>query len=129
VVGRSSDTALHYSPSWLKKKKRIVPLSANRMGWRIAAECCGSHAVVAMLVKYALNSKYFRQCHQQSTIRPASRWEPHTQRSSVHLLCVSLRHGGWNQKYNIWTHQTTGQISTSLMSISLVSWPKQVSSY
>ena len=30
---------------------------------------------------------------------------------------------------NIWTHQTKGQISTGLMSIARVSWPKQVSSY
>ena len=51
------------------------------------------------------------------------------QRSSVHLLCVSERHSVWNQKSQIWTHQTKGQISTSLMSISCVSWPKQVSSY
>ena len=29
----------------------------------------------------------------------------------------------------IWTHQTKGHISTSLMSITHVSWPKQVSSY
>jgi hypothetical protein len=29
----------------------------------------------------------------------------------------------------IWTHQTQGQISTGLMSIARVSWPKQVSSY
>ena len=29
----------------------------------------------------------------------------------------------------IWTHQTKGQISTSLMSIARVSWPKQVYSY
>ena len=50
------------------------------------------------------------------------------QRSSIHLLCVSQRHGGWNQKSQIWTHQTKGQISTSLMSIAHVSWPKQVSS-
>ena len=28
----------------------------------------------------------------------------------------------------IWTHQTNGQISTGLMSIARVSWPKQVSS-
>ena len=28
----------------------------------------------------------------------------------------------------IWTYQTKGQISTSLMSIACVSWPKQVSS-
>ena len=50
------------------------------------------------------------------------------QRSSVHLLCISQRHGGWNQKSQIWTHQTKGQISTGLMSIACVSWPKQVSS-
>jgi hypothetical protein len=54
----SSDTALHHS-AWSNRpytvwkcvlghcpvrKKMIVPLSANQMGWRIAAECCGSHA-------------------------------------------------------------------------------------
>ena len=42
------------------------------------------------------------------------------QRSSVHLLCVSQRHSSWNQKCRL--------ISTSLMSIACVSWPKQVSS-
>ena len=42
---------------------------------------------------------------------------------SVHLLCVSQRRGGWNQKSQIWTHQTKGQISTGLMSITRVSWP------
>ena len=47
---------------------------------------------------------------------------------SVHLLCISQRHGGWNQKSQIWTHQTKGQISTGLMSIARVSWSKQVSS-
>ena len=51
------------------------------------------------------------------------------QRSFIHLLCVSQRHSSWNQKSHIWTHQTKGQISTSLMSITRVSWPKQVSSY
>ena len=51
------------------------------------------------------------------------------QRSSVNLLCVSQRHGGWNQKSEIWTHPTKGQISTGLMSIACVSWPKQVSPY
>ena len=49
--------------------------------------------------------------------------------STLHLLYVSQRHGGWNQKSQIWTHQTKGQISTGLMSIARVSWPKQVSSY
>ena len=33
-----------------------------------------------------------------------------------------------DQKLHIWTHQTKRQISTSLMSIARVSWPKQVSS-
>ena len=50
------------------------------------------------------------------------------QGSSIHLLCDSKRQGGWNQKSHIWTHQTKGQISTNLMSISHVSWLKQVSS-
>ena len=84
-----------------------------------------------MCLEFQINR---RQCHQESTLTPsplllhASRWEPHMQRSSVHLLCVSQRHGGWNQKSQIWTHQTKGQISTGLMSIAHVSWPKQVSS-
>ena len=38
-------------------------------------------------------------------------------------------HGGWNQTSHIWTHQTKGQISTSLMSIARGSWSKQVSYY
>ena len=48
---------------------------------------------------------------------------------TVHLLCVSKRHSGWNKKSQIWTPQPKGQISTALMSIAHVSWPKQVSSY
>ena len=49
------------------------------------------------------------------------------QRSSVHLLRVSQTHNGWNQKSQMWTHYTKGQISTGLMSIAHVSWAKQVS--
>ena len=48
---------------------------------------------------------------------------------NAEILCssyVSQRHGGWNQKSHIWTHQTKGQISTSLKSIAQVSWLKQV---
>jgi hypothetical protein len=26
------------------EKQMIVPISANQMGWRITAKCCGSHA-------------------------------------------------------------------------------------
>ena len=59
VEVRSSDAALHHSPSWSNspytawrcvlghcpiEKQLIVPLSTSQMGWRIAAECCGSHA-------------------------------------------------------------------------------------
>ena len=51
------------------------------------------------------------------------------QRSSVHLLCVSQRHCGWNQTSPIWIHQTKGQISTGPRSTARDSWPKQVFSY
>ncbi|XP_064779207.1 potassium voltage-gated channel subfamily KQT member 2-like isoform X3 [Oncorhynchus masou masou] len=59
VKSRSSDAALNHSPSWSNspympggmlgncpaEKQMIVPLSTNQMmGWRIAGECCGSHA-------------------------------------------------------------------------------------
>ena len=59
VEARSSDAALHHSPSWSNSpytawrcvlshypvgKQMIVPLSPNQMEWRITAECCGSHA-------------------------------------------------------------------------------------
>ena len=52
----SSDAALHLGQIALLQpegvlghcpvdKQMIVPLTANQMGCRIAAECCGSHAV------------------------------------------------------------------------------------
>ena len=59
VEARSSDAGLHHTPSWSNipytawscvlghfpiEKQMIVTLSPNQMGWRIAAECCGSHA-------------------------------------------------------------------------------------
>ena len=104
----------------------IVPLRANQMGWRIA--------VVAVLVKYALNSK-------EITDIVTSKAPPHHHTSSMlhsgnptcrdhlfTLLCVSQRHGGLNQKSHIWNHQTKGQIFTGLMSTARVSLPKQVSS-
>ena len=87
-----------------------------------------------MLVKCALNSKYLTSVtnkappHHHTSSSMLQQWEPHMRRSSVHLLCVSQRHGGWNQKSEIWTNQTKWQISTGLMSIAHVSWPKQVSS-
>ena len=66
VEARSSDAALHHSPSWSNspytawrcvlghcpvEKQMIAPLSANQMGWSM------QNAVVAMLVKCALNSE------------------------------------------------------------------------
>ena len=58
VEARSPDAALHHSPSWSNSsyrdwrcvlghchvEKKMVPLNANQMGWRVVAECCGSHA-------------------------------------------------------------------------------------
>jgi hypothetical protein len=57
VEAMSSDAALHLllvqialiPPGGvlghcLVEKLMIVPLSPNQMGWRIPAECCGSHA-------------------------------------------------------------------------------------
>ena len=79
--------------------------------------------------------EFYINHRQQSTPTPshillhAPRWKPHMRRSSIHLLCVSQIRSGWNQKSQIWTHQTKGQISTGLMSIACVSWPKQDSSY
>jgi hypothetical protein len=49
-----------------------------------------------------------------------------------HPFTYSASHNdtaGWNHKSQIWTHQTKRQISTGLMSIARVSWPKQVSSH
>ena len=50
-------------------------------------------------------------------------------RASIHLLCVSQRHTGWNQTSQFGLIRPKGQISTSLMCIGRISWPKQVSSY
>jgi hypothetical protein len=82
------------------------------------------------LVKEHLNSLelYWSIVLKKNNDSPTKR-KPHMQRSSVHPLCISQRHSRWNKKSQIWTHQTEGQISTGLMSIALVSWPKQVSYY
>ena len=64
VEARSSDPALHHSPSWSNSPyiawrcvwghcpveiQMMVPLSANQMGWHVAAECFGSHAGLVCL--------------------------------------------------------------------------------
>ena len=93
------------------------------------------NAVVAMLVKCALNSK-------KSTDSVTSKASPHPHTSSSmlhcgnhtcgdHLFTYSASYkdtavGTKNLRFGL---QTKGQISTGLRSIALVSWPKQVSSY
>ena len=116
---------------WPIEKQMIVPLNANQMGWRIATECCGSHAGEICLEFYINH----RQCPQQSTPTPHTTTPPppcstvgNTHGGYLFTHTVSQRHGGWNQKSQIWTHQTKGQISTSLMFIARVFCPKQVSS-
>jgi hypothetical protein len=74
------------------EKEMIVPLSANQMGWCIAAECFCS---VPWILNKSLTAKH---PHTSHFLLHASRWEPHIQRSSVHLHCVSQRRAGWNQK-------------------------------
>ena len=49
-------------------------------------------------------------------------------RSSVHPNSIPQRHGGWNQKSHF-DSSDQRNISTGLMSIACVSWPKQVSFY
>jgi hypothetical protein len=39
------------------EKQMIVPLSANQTGWRIAAECCGSHAGYKWFERWDSNRK------------------------------------------------------------------------
>ena len=87
-----------------------------------------------MLVECTLNSK-------QITDSVTNKAPSHRHTSSMfhggnhtcgdHPFTYSASHkdtAGWNQKSQIWTHQTKGQISTSLMSIASVSWSKQFSS-
>jgi hypothetical protein len=108
------------------EKQMIVPLRANQME-QITEE---NHPGC---VPWILNKS--PKVSPESTPTPshlllfASWWEPHIQRSSVQILCVSQRHGGWKLKSQIWTHQPKGQISTSLKYIARVSWPKQVFYY
>lgn len=126
VEARSCNAALLHSPSWLNTpyiawmcvlgplacwKKIMNPLSP--------AECCGSDTGEACL-QFWINHQ---QCHQQITPTPphhllflTSQREPHVQISSIAVFCIWQRHGGWNQKSEIWTPQTKGQISTGLTS-------------
>ena len=91
VEARSSDAALHHSPSWSispytawrcvlghcpVENKMIVPLSANQIGWRITAECCGSHAG-------------FKVCLEFEIIDSVTRKAPPN-----HHTSSSMHHGG-----------------------------------
>ena len=135
----------HHSPSWSKspytawmcvlghcslEKHVILPKRSKQKGWHIAAECCGSQ-----VIKCSLNYKYITGSvtsitpphhHTSSSVLHGGN---HTCRDHPFTYSASKRHGGWNQKSHIWTHQTKGQISTGIMSIAHVTWPKQVSSY
>ena len=109
------------------EKQMIVPLSAYQMGWHIAADCC-----VPWILNKSLTvspEKHLPQHPTFSSMLHGGKPCMCMQWSSIQLLCVSQRHSGWNQKSHIWTRQTKGQISTGLMSIACVSWPKKVSSY
>ena len=83
------------------------------MRWLVAAGCCGSHAGSVSPHHHTSSSRPHSQNHVETI---------------VHLFCVAQRHSGWNQRSHTRTHQTKAQISTGLMSILCVSWPKQISS-
>ena len=114
---------LHHSPSWSNspyttwrcvlghcpvEKQMIVPLCA----W--------------LSVPWILN--------KSQTVSPASNPTHHTSSSMLHggnhtcrdhpfNYSTVHKDSGWNQKSQIWTHQTKGQIFTGLMSIARISWP------
>ena len=97
------------------EKQMIVPISKKTDG--MAYRCRIMWQPCWLSVPWILTRSHL--------LLHASQWEQHMQRSSVHLLCVIQRHSGWNQESQIWNHQTNGQISTGLMSIAHLSWPKQ----
>ena len=84
VEARSSDPALHHSPSWSYSPyiawrcvwghcpveiQMMVPLSANQMGWHVAAECFGSHAGLVCL-EFWINHKTVSPAKHPHTITP-----------------------------------------------------------
>jgi hypothetical protein len=89
------------------------------------AECCASQSGCAFL-----NSKKIRQCYLQSTITPPP---PCFTVGTIHAEIIrspTLRLTKTRRlEPKISSDQTKPQISTGLMSIACVSWPKQVSSY
>jgi hypothetical protein len=140
VEARTSDAALHHFPSWSNS-----PYTA----WRCVLSHCPvekqmsltkprwdgvllQNVVVAMLAMSLEFEINHWQCHQQSTPTPSP---PCFTVGNTHaeIICSATprltKTRGWNQKFQVWTHQTKGQISTGLMSIAHVSWPKQISYY
>ena len=87
------------------EKQMIAPLIVPQTRWDGVSL---QNALVAMLVKCALKCKYITdrvtsKAPSHLLLLSASRWEPHMWRSSVHLLCVSQRHSGWDQKSKNWS--------------------------
>jgi hypothetical protein len=139
VEARSSDAALHPSPSWSNspytawrcvlghcpvEKQMIVQLSANQMGWEIAAELCSSHTGQVCLNK---SRQYYQQStpyHYTSSLLHSGN---HTCRD--HPFTFSASHKDTAVRTKKLKFRLIRQISTVLKSnVHHVSWPKQVSS-
>jgi hypothetical protein len=82
-----------------------------------------------MLVKLPWILNKSLECHQQSTITFFTVGTTHAEIIRSPTLCITKTIAVGTKKSHIWTNQTKGQISTGLMSIARVSWPKQVFSY
>ena len=145
MEARSSDAALHHSPfgsnshytAWgcvlghcPVEKPMIIPLSTNQMGG-VSLQ----NAVVAMLVKCSLKSKYITDSvtsntpphhHTSYSMPPGG-----NQTCGYHPFIYSAPHKDTavGTKNLIFGLIRPKDISTGLMSIAHISWPRQVSSY
>jgi hypothetical protein len=65
VIWCSTQGVLGHCPV---EKQMIVPLSANQMGWRITAECCGSRLSLPWILNKSLTvSPAHWQCHHHTS--------------------------------------------------------------
>ena len=99
VEARSSDAVLNHSPYWSKPLHRLGVCFGSLSCWKIndSPTKCKPDVMAyhwrMLWLPYWL--PYWLPSH---LLLHASRWEQHMQRSSVHLLCVSQRHGGLQKK-------------------------------